>query len=58
MEAFVHPFDHERPEQTVESVLRWLVEQGRLRRGNSVVVITAISAGEQIVDVVEMRAVT
>ena len=57
VEAFVHPFDHQKPEQTVESVLSWLVEQGRLRRGNNVVVITAISAGDQIVDVVEMRVV-
>ena len=57
VEAFVHPFNHEKPEQTVESVLSWLVEQGRLRQGNNVVVITAISAGEQIVDVVEMRVV-
>lgn len=57
VEAFVHPFDHERPEQTVESALSWLVEQGRLRPGNNVVIITAISAGEQIVDVVEMRRV-
>jgi pyruvate kinase len=57
VEAFVHPFDHERPERTVESALRWLVEQGRLRRGNQVVVITAISAGEEIADVVEMRTV-
>ena len=57
VESFVHPFDHEKPEQTVESGLRWLVEQGRLRRGSTVVVITAISAGEQIADVVEMRTV-
>ena len=57
VEAFVHPFDHERPERTVESALRWLVEQGRLRRGHQVVVITAISAGEEIADVVEMRTV-
>jgi pyruvate kinase len=57
VEAFVHPFDHERPERTVESALRWLVEQERLRRGNQVVVITAISAGEEIADVVEMRTV-
>ena len=57
VEPFVHPFNHEQPEQTVESALGWLVEQGRLRHGNNVVVITAISAGEQIVDVVEMRTV-
>jgi pyruvate kinase len=58
IEAFVHPFNHERPEETVESALKWLSEQGRLRPGNFAVVISAISAGEQIVDVVEMRVVT
>jgi pyruvate kinase len=57
VQAFVHSFDHVKPEQTIEQALKWLVEQGRLRRGNTVVVISAISAGEQIVEVVEMRTV-
>jgi len=57
VEAFVHPFDHERPEATVESAIKTLVEQGRLKRGNTTVVISSITAGEQIVDVVEMRVV-
>ena len=57
VEAFVHSFNHEKPEETVESALKSLVELGRLRRGNSVVIISAITAGEQIVDVVEMRVV-
>jgi pyruvate kinase len=57
VEALVHPFNHERPEQTVESALKLLVEQGRLRSGNTTVVITAITAGDQIADVVEMRTV-
>jgi pyruvate kinase len=57
VEPFVHAFDHEKPEQTVESALRWLVEHGRLNRGNTVVVISAISAGDRIIDVVEMRVV-
>jgi pyruvate kinase len=55
VESFVYPFDHERPERTVETVLHSLVEAGRLRFGNTVVIITAITAGDQIVDVVEMR---
>ena len=55
VESFVHPFNHEKPEETVESALKSLIDLGRLRRGNSVVIITAITAGEQIVDVVEMR---
>jgi pyruvate kinase len=57
VEAFVHPFDHARPERTVESALQWLVDQGRLQRGNTTVIISAISAGDQIIDVVEMRGV-
>jgi pyruvate kinase len=57
VQAFVHPFDHEKPELTVESALKQLVELGHLRRGSVTVVITAITAGEQIADVVEMRVV-
>jgi len=56
IEALLHPFDHEHPEKTVESALLMLLESGQLHRGNSVVVITAITAGEQIIDVVEMRS--
>ncbi len=57
VEPMVHPFDHERPEQTVESAIAWLVSQGRLRKGQTTVVISAITAGDQIIDVVEMRLV-
>jgi pyruvate kinase len=57
IEPFVHAFDHEKPEQTVEEALQWLVKQGRLQRGNTIVVISAISAADQIIDVVEMRVV-
>ena len=57
VEAYVHPFDHEQPEKTVESALHMLVERGCLRSGSTAVVVTAITAGEQIADVVEMRVV-
>ena len=57
VESFVHGFDHERPEATVESGLKSLVEQGRLRRGQTVVIVCSITAGDQIVDAVEMRVV-
>ena len=57
VEALVHAFDHERPEATVESAIKWLVEQGRLKRGQTTVVISSITAGDHIVDVVEMRTV-
>ena len=54
---FVHAFDHEHPERTIESAIQALVQAGRLRSGNTVVVVSAISAGEQIIEVVEMRTV-
>lgn len=58
VESSVHPFDHDKPERTVESALKQLVQDGRLRPGSTVVVITAITVGDQIADVVEMRVVS
>src|SRR5882762_3341583 len=55
--ACVVSFDHNNPEKTIELALKTLVEQGRLRQGNTVVIISSISAGEQIVDAVQMRVV-
>ena len=57
VQASVHSFDHEHPERTIESVIHSMVEEGRLRAGNTVVVVSAISAGDQIIEVVEMRAI-
>src|SRR6185436_4403910 len=57
IEPFVHPFDHDHPEATDESAMHRLVTEGRLRRGQTAVVISSITAGAQIVDVVEMRIV-
>jgi pyruvate kinase len=54
---FVIPFNHGSPEQTIELALKTLTEQGRLSQGNTVVIISSISAGEQIVDAVQMRVV-
>ena len=53
----VHPFDHSQPEKTIESTLALMVQEGKLKKGNTAVIISTISAGEQIVDVVEMRVV-
>ena len=55
--AAVLRFNHAHPEQTVENAIQHLLAIGRLKPGNTVVVITAISAGEQIVDAVQMRTV-
>jgi pyruvate kinase len=54
---FVVPFDLINPENTIESSLKILVEQGRLRKGTTVVIIGSILVGEQIVDAVQMRVV-
>jgi pyruvate kinase len=54
---FVIPFDLINPENTVETALKTLIEQGRLHHGNIVVVIGLTMAGEQIVDAVQMREV-
>lgn len=54
---FVVPFDMINPENTIEAALKSLVEQGRLHKGATVVVIGSILVGEQIVDAVQMRVV-
>jgi len=55
--ACVIKFDHTTPEQTIELALRTLVDEGKLKGGSTVVIISSISAGEQIVDAVQMRTV-
>jgi pyruvate kinase len=54
---FVIDFDLENPERTIELAIRTLVEQKRLHKGNTAVVISSITAGDQIVDAVQMRVV-
>jgi len=54
---FVVPFDLINPENTIESSLKILMEQGRLRKGTTVVIIGSILVGDQIVDAVQMRVV-
>jgi pyruvate kinase len=54
---FVIPFNHGSPEQTIELALQTLTREGRLNQGNTVVIISSISAGEQVVDAVQMRVV-
>jgi len=54
---FVVPFDLINPENTIDTALRTLADQGRLHSGNTVVIIGSILAGEQIVDAVQMRVI-
>ena len=54
---FVVEFDFINPQNTIERALKTLVEQGRLHRGTTVVIVGAISVGTEIVDAVQMRVV-
>ena len=53
--AYVGEFNSTVPEQTITDALTMLVKRGVLKRGNTVVVIGSVAAGEQIVDAVQMR---
>ncbi len=55
--AFVMPFDFIDPQNTIETALKTLSEQGRLQSGATAVIIGAISVGTEIVDAVQMRVV-
>jgi pyruvate kinase len=55
--AFVIPFNHDNPEQNIAAGLASLVKKGLLKKGDTTVVVSSISAGEQIVDAVQMREV-
>src|SRR5277367_4281503 len=54
---FVMPFDFIDPQNTIEGGLKMLAESGRLQKGETVVIIGAISVGTEIVDAVQMRTV-
>jgi pyruvate kinase len=54
---FVMPFDFINPQNTIETALKNLAEQGRLQPGARVVIIGAISVGTEIVDAAQMRTV-
>ena len=53
----VTSFNHADPERTIEPALQTLIAKGMLHKGNTVVIISSISVGEQIVDAVQMRVV-
>ena len=51
------PFDLINPENTIDAALKLMIEEGRLRKGSTVVIIGMVLIGEQIVDAVQMRVV-
>ncbi len=53
----VASFNHADPEKTIDPALQTLLAKGLLKKGNTIVVISSITVGEQIVDAVQMRVV-
>jgi len=53
----VAPFNHADPEKTIDPAMQTLLSKGMLQKGNTVVIISSITVGEQIVDAVQMRVV-
>jgi pyruvate kinase len=53
----VMPFDPHNLDHNIASALRTLLEKRLLRKGHTVVVVSSISAGDQVVDAVQMRVV-
>jgi pyruvate kinase len=54
---FVIDFDLIEPQNTIENGIKKLVDLGLLHRGETIVVIGAISVGTEIVDAVQMRTI-
>ncbi|HVY71504.1 MAG TPA: pyruvate kinase alpha/beta domain-containing protein, partial [Verrucomicrobiae bacterium] len=53
----VIPFNHDSPEYTVNTAIVALVKKGALHKGQTVVIISSISSGEEMVDAVMMRTI-
>jgi pyruvate kinase len=53
----VIPFTHREPANNIESALDALVDQNCLKKGQTVVIVSSITSGEQVVDAVQMRTV-
>ena len=50
-------FDHQNPDKTITTALAMLTEKGLLKPGNTVVIISAIAAGDTTADAVQMRKI-
>jgi pyruvate kinase len=53
----VIPFNHADPEKTIDPAIQLLIQKGLLKSGNTVVITSSITVGEQLVDAVQMRVV-
>jgi pyruvate kinase len=57
VKPMVIPFDLINPQNTIETALKLMIEQGLLKKGQTAVIIGSILSGDQIIDAVQMRVV-
>lgn len=53
----VIPFDHIQPENTLAEALTQLTNKGIMKKGQTAVVVGAVSTGTQIIDAIQMRTI-
>ena len=53
----VIPFNHNQPEDNIDSAMKTLVKRGLIQAGNTAVVITSMEVCDGVADVVQMRTV-
>ncbi len=53
----VMPFNHASPEKTINPAIEFMKQAGYVKKGNTVVVVSSISAEERIVEAIQMRVV-
>lgn len=58
VKPMVIPFDLINPQNTIETALKLMIEQGFLKKGQTAVIIGSILSGDQIIDAVQMRVVS
>lgn len=57
VKPFQMDFDEGHPETTIDRALKKLVAEGKLKKGNSIIIITGIKKGDQVVGAILSRVV-
>lgn len=55
--SFQMDFDDGHPDTTIDRALKKLVEDGKVEKGNSIIIITGIKVGDQVVGAIQSRIV-
>jgi pyruvate kinase len=49
------PYNYDDPKETADRSIKQLLARGYLTKGNTIVLITSMDAGDRLVDAVQMR---